>query len=199
MRAPFAKKPSKIDASSIKAAASAAVAPLAGAGFSNRIAAAKTASNVQTGIPMPVGPGGTSGAGVSAFAPLYKDLLYDNIGQYQTPKAKTMYNKLMRQIYHFDPICGPAVDLYAEMPWSTFDLSGIEDPSIVHIYEDALNNLKLDTYLPEISRNWLVHGRVCLHFLFDAGKGVWTNVIMHDDDDVRIIPVPLLNEDPLVE
>ena len=145
------------------------------------------------------GAGGNSSVGVQAFAPLYHDLLYNNIGQFQTPRAKQTHNKLMRQIYDFDPIAGPAIDLYSDLPWSPFDISGISDPAIIHIYEDALNNLKLEHYLPQITANYLVYGRICLHFLFDAGSGVWTNFILHDDDDIRITPVPLLNEDPLVD
>ena len=142
---------------------------------------------------------GNSQVGIQAFAPLYHDLLYNNIGQFQTPRAKQTHNKLMRQIYDFDPIAGPAIDLYSDLPWSSFDIGGISDPAILHIYEDALNNLKLEHYLPQITANYLVYGRICLHFLFDAGPGVWTNFILHDDDDIRITPVPLLNEDPLVD
>jgi hypothetical protein len=143
--------------------------------------------------------GGASGPGAQVYAPLYHDLLYNDIAQYQTPKAKNAHNRLMRQIYNFDGIAGPAIDLYAEITWSDFDLSGVEDRSILHIYEDALNNLQLPSYLPKFTANWLVIGRLCVHFLFDGTKGIWTDLILHDDDDIQVTPVPLLNEDPLVD
>jgi hypothetical protein len=134
----------------------------------------------------------------SVFAPMYQDLLYNNIAQYQIPRNKKMHNRLMSQIYHFDPVAGPAVDLYADFPWSSFDITGVEDPAVRHIYEDALNNLKLEYYLPQITANFLVYGKICLHFLFDKTSGVWTNFIFHNDDDIDIVPVPFFNEDPLI-
>jgi hypothetical protein len=136
--------------------------------------------------------------GGTVFAPMYQDLLYNNIAAYQIPKNKKAHNKLMSQIYHFDPIAGPAVDLYAEMPWSGFDLTGIDDPAIRHIYEDAFSNLRMEYYFPQMTANYLVYGRICLHLLFDQTKGIWTNFILHNDDDVEIVPVPFFNEDPLV-
>lgn len=165
----------------------------------NSITAIAKESSVKIGSTFSRKGAGNAQVGIQAFAPLYHDLLYNNIGQFQTPRAKQTHNKLMRQIYDFDPIAGPAIDLYSDLPWSSFDIGGISDPAILHIYEDALNNLKLEHYLPQITANYLVYGRICLHFLFDAGPGVWTNFILHDDDDIRITPVPLLNEDPLVD
>lgn len=165
----------------------------------NAITAIAKESSVKIGSTFSRKGAGNAQVGIQAFAPLYHDLLYNNIGQFQTPRAKQTHNKLMRQIYDFDPIAGPAIDLYSDLPWSSFDIGGISDPAILHIYEDALNNLKLEHYLPQITANYLVYGRICLHFLFDAGPGVWTNFILHDDDDIRITPVPLLNEDPLVD
>ena len=165
----------------------------------NAITAIAKESSVKIGSTFSRKGAGNAQVGIQAFAPLYHDLLYNNIGQFQTPRAKQTHNKLMRQIYDFDPIAGPAIDLYSDLPWSSFDIGGVSDPAILHIYEDALNNLKLEHYLPQITANYLVYGRICLHFLFDAGPGVWTNFILHDDDDIRITPVPLLNEDPLVD
>lgn len=137
--------------------------------------------------------------GITSFAPQFHDLLYNNLAQYHTPASRYLHNKLMTQIYTYDTIAGPAVDLYSELPWSTFELAGIEDRRVLQTYQDALSNLKLEIYLPTISTNYLVYGRMCLHLLFDTTQGVWSNMILHNDDDLRITPVPFLNEDPIVD
>jgi hypothetical protein len=110
-----------------------------------------------------------------------------------------MHNALMSQIYTYDTIAGPAVDLYSELPWSKFELTGIDDKYVLNLYQQALDNLKLEHYLPMISTHWYVYGRVCLHLLFDQTSGVWSNLIVHDDNDIRVTPVPFVNEDPFVD
>ena len=94
---------------------------LHGSETSQRTFAVKSSLS-KTSVPSSGGLGGT------VFAPMFQDLLYNNIAAYQIPKNKKAHNKLMSQIYHFDPIAGPAIDLYADFPWSAFDISGIEDP-----------------------------------------------------------------------
>jgi plasmid stability protein len=147
----------------------------------------------------PGGMGNRNTPGISAFTPQYHDLLYNNLAQFHTPKARNLYNMLMSQIYNYDTIAGPAVDLYAEMPWSSFELTGIQDRYVLQKYEDALANLKLEYYMPMISATYLVFGRVCLHFLFDQTQGIWSNLIIHDDSNLSVKPVPFLNEEPLVD
>jgi hypothetical protein len=139
------------------------------------------------------------GPAVNIFAPQYHDLLYNNLSQYASPKSRHMHNALMSQIYTYDTIAGPAVDLYSELPWSKFELTGINDRYVLNIYQQALDNLKLEHYLPMISTHWYVFGRVCLHLLFDQTSGVWSNLIVHDDNDIRVTPVPFVNEDPFVD
>lgn len=139
------------------------------------------------------------GPAVNIFAPQYHDLLYNNLAQYASPKSRHMHNALMSQIYTYDTIAGSAVDLYSELPWSKFELTGIEDKYVLSVYQQALDNLKLEYYLPMISTHWYVFGRVCLHLLFDQSSGVWSNLIVHDDNDIRVTPVPFVNEDPFVD
>jgi len=108
-------------------------------------------------------------------------------------------HKLWRSIYNFDAVAGVAVELYGALPFGEFTLAGIEDPAILRVYRDAIENLNLENYFPVLATEFLVMGKLCLHLTFDKSKGTWVDMIDHDPDYVKIIPVPMINETPLVE
>lgn len=108
----------------------------------------------------------------------------DNMGLHQ----------LWRRIYLRDPICGSAVDLWRELPWSDFTLGGIEDKKILDVYNLCLkDHLQVSSWLPEISGEFLSLGKVCLHALFDQGAGIFTDLIVHNPDHIEVSKSPLRN------
>lgn len=107
----------------------------------------------------------------------------DNMGLHQ----------LWRRIYLRDPIAGPAVDFWRELPWSDYTLTGIEDRSQLKVYEDCLNALKIQNWLPDISSEFLALGKVCIHFLWNADKGYWDDLIIHNPDHIEVAKSPVIN------
>jgi hypothetical protein len=108
----------------------------------------------------------------------------DNMGLHQ----------LWRRIYLRDPICGAAVDLWRELPWSDFTLGGIEDPTILKVYNECLkDHLQVSSWLPEITGEYLSLGKVCLHALFDQSKNIFTDLIVHNPDHIEVSKSPMRN------
>lgn len=108
----------------------------------------------------------------------------DNMGLHQ----------LWRRIYLRDSICGSAVDFWRELPWSDFTLGGVSDKSILDVYNHCLKDkLKVLTWLPEITAEFLALGKVCVHGLFDQSDNIFTDVIIHNPDHIEVAKSPLHN------
>jgi hypothetical protein len=106
-------------------------------------------------------------------------------------RAPERMHRVFRRIYLEDPVAGPAVELYKDMPWSEFSLVGIQDPTILKFYMDALNAINATQLLPDITKEFLVMGKVIGHMIMDESKGYFTRVIIHDPDHIRVSPSPL--------
>lgn len=145
------------------------------------------------------GPTGGGGFSSTIFTPQNIDIVYNNIIEYYLPKDYPSQHRLWRSIYLFDPVCGPCIDLYSDLPWSEFSVVGLKDPKQVQLLEDAIAPLKFDTYLPWATREFLSLGKMCSHFLFDRRSGGWSGQIIHNPDYIKIHPVPMMEEDALID
>jgi hypothetical protein len=108
-------------------------------------------------------------------------------------------NQLFRQIYARDGIAGPAIDIHAMIPWSIYDLVGVDDPHIRRFYEDALMPLFTAETMEEISKEFLSLGRFCGSLVYDMKKGYWTSMLPHDSDFLEIEPIPVKGWDPILD
>lgn len=142
-----------------------------------------------------------SGGGfeLTRFNPVYDRLEEPSIIDDWIPRDPVSLHKLLRNIYLRDPVAGPAVDLFRELPWSNFKLIGVQDNKKREIYEDALDSINIPVLMPELTAEFLVFGRTIASLIFDESKGFWTDVIIHDPDFVKIEPVPIHGIDPKLD
>jgi len=127
------------------------------------------------------------------------DLTSDSVLEQWLPKSPVLLHKLFRLIHKFDSVAGPAVDLISIMPFSDVTLVGIEDQKIMNVYERSIEELHLETLLPDIASEFLVIGRVIGSLLFDASNGIWTDIIIQDPDFCQITNIPLRGFDPKID
>jgi hypothetical protein len=143
---------------------------------------------------------GTSGGASTSMAnsPLFYDYRWSTPDKYYFPRNRIVANSIWREIYKRDPAVAIATDMYSDLPWSKFDLTGIEDDSIRKLYEDMFNALNVVPKLQIFTREYLITGELILHLVFNSIKGYWERVISHDPDYVRVEGIGLATEQPLL-
>jgi len=139
-----------------------------------------------------------TGGNSVAQAPLFYDYRKSTPDKYYFPRNRRLANAVWREMYRRDAVVSIATDMYSELPWSAFDLVGIDDPGIKKVYEDMFNKLNLVPKLAGFTRDYLITGELILHAIFDSTEGIWERVIPHDPDYVRIEGVGLAVEQPLL-
>lgn len=140
------------------------------------------------------------GYDVSRYNPAYDRLEEGSVIEDWIPKDLSGLNKLFRIIYTRDSICGPAVDIMSTLPWSSFDLHGVDDRGIMHFYEDAAQLFGDKAQeMPAITIEYMVLGRFCASMLYDEAKGYWTDFVPHDSDFLTITPIPIRGFDPKLD
>jgi hypothetical protein len=118
----------------------------------------------------------------------------------QYPVHRILANRYWRLFYKLDPVVGNCVELYSDLPWSNFELTGdgIEG-EIRQAYEYMCRETQLLALLPYFVREFLVVGEVVPHTFFDNSKGVFTHVAMHNPDQLEVIDAPFIKMDPIIE
>ena len=86
-------------------------------------------------------PSGSGGYEINRFNPAYDRLEEGSVIEDWIPRDLAGINKMLRIIYTRDAICGPAVDIMSNLPWSEFDIQGIEDDSIDVVMSNCVINL----------------------------------------------------------
>jgi hypothetical protein len=142
-------------------------------------------------------PGGRNSH--NRFNPVYDDLSEGTIVEQFMPVDPRRIHRIMRRIRMQDAVAAPAIDLYSELPWSEFQIIGLEDREIAQLYEDALNAINTTSLLPEISGEFLSMGKVIGHLLMNESKGYWERAIIHDPDWIRVTPQPIPGLAPLLD
>lgn len=179
-----------------------AVGPGGGFGFSgggSSGAAGAGGFGGSGGFSGPWGAGGGRGNSHNRFNPVYDDLSEGSIIEQFMPVDPRRLHRIWRRIYLQDPVAGPAVELYKDLPWSDFQLLGIDDPTIAKLYTDAMNAINVTSLLPELSAEFLVMGKIIGHLTMDESKGYWDKCIMHDPDWIRVTPMPVPGFQPKLD
>lgn len=155
------------------------------------------------------GPGGTTGSGGSGAGGGYDHDRFNSqkarieegsIIEDWIPRQPTMLHLLLRRIYLRDSIAGSVVDIYSTLPWGKiYELIGVDDPKIVQMYQDMIENLGVWGDLPSISREFLIIGRMLASLPFNESSGMWDTMVPIDPDQAKITPIPASNVKPLVD
>jgi hypothetical protein len=144
---------------------------------------------------------GTAGKGsvqAAAQSPLYYDYRWSSPDKFYFPRNRVVANSIWREIYKRDPAIAVSTDMYSELPWSSFELMGIDDKSIRQLYEDMFTKLNIVPKLPSFTRDYYVTGELILHNIFNSTQGIWERVIPHNPDYVRVEGIGLVTEQPLL-
>lgn len=104
-----------------------------------------------------------------------------------------------KDIYYFDNICGTAVDLRSELPFSDFSLTGISDDVMLKKYEEAVNEIKPLQFLRRLLVDYFVYGSSAHWFLFDDQRKIFSSPIALDLNKCTFIQTPLLNDAPFID
>jgi len=143
--------------------------------------------------------GAQQGFTLDRFAPMSSPLATDNLVQSWLPKEPARLNKFLRDIYTFDAIAGPAIDLMTSLPFSDAICTGINDKGILAIYQECIDALELQNLMINISREFLIIGRAVGSARFDQTRGIWSDLFINDPDSCRIDPIPIRGATPKVD
>ena len=157
-----------------------------------------TGSNFGASLPA-AGSAGGNGSNALVSTPMYYDPRYATPDKFYFPRTEIQANAIWRHLYRMDPAVSAATDMYAELPWSEFDLGGIEDPRIKQTYESMCSELNLLSMLPALSREYLMLGKCIPVTVYDARKNYWSHIWVANPDYVSVRPVPVPGEEPLLD
>lgn len=141
----------------------------------------------------------TAGYQNSVYNPVYDNLEEGSVIEEWIPKDPIGIHRLMRLIHLRDPVVGPAVDMFADLPWSDYLLTGCPDQKMRDVFEASLDNLRLTDLMPDVALEYLVVGKCCLSLLFNDSAGVWFDAFPFDPDCLRVTPRPIRNAEPRVD
>jgi hypothetical protein len=125
---------------------------------------------------------------------------FESPDRQQYPVHRILANRYWRLFYKMDPIVGNCIDMYGDMPWSQFKLTGPGvEGSVLKTMEAMCEETDLLGMLPAMVREFFVVGEVCPHLFFDDDKGYWTHIALHNPDQLEVIDAPFIKMDPIVQ
>lgn len=142
---------------------------------------------------------GNSGYNVDRYNPVFDQLEEGSILEDWIPRDAAGLDLLFERIYLRDPTIGPGIDIIRNLPWSDFTLDGIEDKEVLKIYQDCMDSLNVQLLMPDITRDFLVLGKQISSLIFDEKRGIFSGIVPHDPDFIRITPLPVSGFDPICD
>lgn len=143
---------------------------------------------------------GTGGRGsMITSSPIYYDPRFYTLDRFYFPRTREQAYSIWKIFYDRDPACGVGVDLFSDLPWSEFDILGIEDPRVKQFYEDMFSDLNLPSILPQMTNEYLKMGVVVPHLVLDGRSGYWNTVFAHNPNYIRVTAIPIPGAEPLLD
>lgn len=133
---------------------------------------------------------GGNNAKVDRFNPVYDDLSRGTVAEDWIPRDPRLQNRMFRMMFARGTVEGPVVETISELVWSDFDIGGIQDKAILGTYQAAKEAVKVDRYLPDITKEHLVLGRAVVQMVLDPTAGIWTDMVIHDADYLKVGVIP---------
>lgn len=117
----------------------------------------------------------------------------------QYPVHRILANRYWRLFYKLDPVVGNCLDLYSDLPWSNFELTGDGvEGEIRQAYEQMCRETQILALLPYFVKEFLSVGEVVPHASFDDSKGIFTHVALHNPDQLEVIDAPFIKMEPIL-
>lgn len=142
---------------------------------------------------------GSGGYNTDRFNPVYDFLEEGTVLESWIPRDASGLDMLFRRIALRDPTIGPGLDIISSLAWSDFTLDGIKDDGIRKVYEECMSHLHIQLLMPDITRDFLTVGKDASSLIFDERRGVFSGLIAHDADFLRLTPLPVYGYDPLID
>ena len=118
----------------------------------------------------------------------------------QYPIDRAQQNRYWRMFYKLDPVISNVIDLFGDIISSEFSIEGEGvDGEIKDVYETMTDNTKVISLFSYFIREFLIMGEVFPHLIFDKKKGMWTGLIFHNPDQIKVIDSPFIEMEPIVE
>lgn len=146
--------------------------------------------------------GGSTIRGRNPYGSLMEGFIHTDIdatsGQQMGKNKDTGISRIYRDIYYHDPICGSAIDLMSNMPFSDFSLAGSKDSKVYQKYDESVHNMNIKPLLPILSNEYLTQGLFVSTTIFNEADGIFNGIVPQQIDYVEIQPVPIFGRDPLI-
>lgn len=137
------------------------------------------------------GRGGSGNFNKSMYNPVFDNLDEGTVIEYWLPRDPARIHAIFRRVYMLDPVAGPALELYKDLPFSDFQLTGVRDTSILNLYADAFNAIDIVSKIPDMALEYMKLGKVIGHMHMNESKGYPTHLEIHDPDHIRMMPSPI--------
>lgn len=125
--------------------------------------------------------------------PLLKDIVFG-----EDLEQKKLVMRIYKDIYYNDPIGGSCVDLFSTLPFSDFNLGGVQNPKAARAYEEVLERLNIRTLLPELSVDHMVTGAFVGSMLPNKTTNTFADLLTHQYENCKVDPLPFFSQDPLI-
>lgn len=125
--------------------------------------------------------------------PLLKDIVFG-----EDLEQKKLVMRIYKDIYYNDPIGGSCVDLTSTLPFSDFNIGGIQNTKVADSFNEVIERLNIRTLLPELSIDHQVTGAFVGNMLYNPKKNTFVDLICHQYENCKVDPLPFYSQDPLI-
>jgi len=159
----------------------------------------RTAADSARGFEATANTGGRGTASVSNLPieidiePLLKDIVFG-----EDLEQKKLVMRIYKDIYYNDPIGGSCVDLTSTLPFSDFNIGGIQNSKVADSFNEVIERLNIRTLLPEMSIDHQVTGAFCANMLYNPKKNTFVDLICHPYENCKVDQLPFYSQDPLI-
>jgi hypothetical protein len=116
------------------------------------------------------------------------------------PVHRVLANRYWRLFGKLDPVIGNCLELYSDMVWSDFQLTGEGvDGEVKDHFERMCEKVELLALLPYLVREFMTVGEAVVHCLYDSDERMWDYVTLHNPDNIEVIDAPFIRMDPIIE
>lgn len=125
--------------------------------------------------------------------PLLKDIVFS-----EDLEQKKLVMRIYKDIYYNDPIGGSCVDLTSTLPFSDFNIGGVQNPKVSDAFNEVIERLNIRTLLPELSIDHQVTGAFVGNMLYNPTKNTFVDLICHQYENCKVDPLPFYSQDPMI-
>lgn len=114
------------------------------------------------------------------------------------PRSIKQKNRWRRWFYDHDELVGAVLDIHAELPYSKAEIMCDDNLIKTHVL-DCFDRTQFFSMLPLIDLEYLKVGEVFIHTPWDAKRGMWSHIIIHNPDFVQVSASPFADQEYTIE